>query len=120
MHCHLNGHTGRKVTLKSQFTYLLPIFSKYTVDMVIFACLNFRKFLILELFTKFRTREFSFFFSNAIKIIILAKLLNSRIYRPHEIRECYQIYSISIELFTLFNIQCDDLSYLIDLTDSFL
>ena len=31
-----------------------------TVDLVIFACLNFREFLILGLFTKFRIREFSF------------------------------------------------------------
>ena len=29
-----------------------------TVDLVIFACLNFREFLILWLFTKFRIREF--------------------------------------------------------------
>ena len=28
----------------------------YTVDLVIFACLNFREFIILGLFTKFRIR----------------------------------------------------------------
>ena len=58
-----------------------------TVDQVIFACLNIREFRILELFTKFRIREFSFFFSSAIKIIIFTKLLNSRICPPREIRE---------------------------------
>ena len=31
-----------------------------TVDLVIFACLNLREFLILKLFTKVRIREFSF------------------------------------------------------------
>ena len=49
----------------------------YTVDLVIFGCLNFREFLILGLFTKFRIIEFSFFFSNVIIIIIFAKFLNS-------------------------------------------
>ena len=48
----------------------------YTVDLVIFACLNFREFLILGLFTKFRIREFTFFFSNAITRIIVVSLLN--------------------------------------------
>ena len=33
----------------------------YTADLVIFVCLNFREFLLLALFTKFRIREFSFF-----------------------------------------------------------
>ena len=42
-----------------------------TVDPVIFASLNFREFLILGLFTKFRIREFSFFCSSATIIIIL-------------------------------------------------
>ena len=46
----------------------------YTVDLVIFVCFNFRKFLILRLFTKFRIREFSFLFSGAIIIIIFARL----------------------------------------------
>ena len=31
----------------------------YTVDLVIFACLNFREILILGFFTKFRIRKFS-------------------------------------------------------------
>ena len=44
-----------------------------TVDLEIFACLNFREFLIFGLFTKFRIREFSFFFSSAIMIIISAR-----------------------------------------------
>ena len=43
---------------------------RYTVDLVIFACFNFRKFLILGLFEKFIIRKFSFFSSRAsIKII---------------------------------------------------
>ena len=59
----------------------------YSVDLVIFACLNFRKFLILGLFAKLSIREFSFFFSSAIIIIIFARFLNSRIYPRLEIRE---------------------------------
>ena len=50
-----------------------------TVDLVIFAVLNFREFLILGLFTKFRIRKFLFIFSSAIIIIIFAGFLNSRI-----------------------------------------
>ena len=38
----------------------------YTVDRVIFACLNFSKCLILGLFTEFKIREFTFFFSIAL------------------------------------------------------
>ena len=38
----------------------------YTVDLVIFACLHFREFLILGLFTKFKIRVFSFFCSSDI------------------------------------------------------
>ena len=38
----------------------MEIFYNITVALVIFACLNFRKYLILGLFTKFRIREFSF------------------------------------------------------------
>ena len=59
----------------------------YTVDLVIFACLNFREFLILRLFTKFRIREFSFFFSGSNIMIIFARFLNSRVCPPREIRE---------------------------------
>ena len=55
-----------------------------TVDLVIFACLNFREFLILRLFTKFRIREFSFFSSSSI---FLNRFLNSRGCPPREIRE---------------------------------
>ena len=61
-----------------------------TVDLVIFACLNFRKFLILGLFTKFRIREFSFFFSSAIMknnfhdILEIANLCSSRKLKPRE------------------------------------
>ena len=59
----------------------------YTVDLVIFASLIFREFQILGLFTKFIIREFSFFFSSAIIIIIFAGFLNSRICPPRKIRE---------------------------------
>ena len=58
-----------------------------TVHLVIFAGLNFRKFLILEPFTKFRIREFSFFFNCAIIKIIFAGFLKSRIGNPCENRE---------------------------------
>ena len=62
------------------------LYGRKTVDLVIFACLNFREFLILELFTIFLFREFSFFFSSAIIKIIFARFLNWRIC-PREIRE---------------------------------
>ena len=61
---------------------LLGKAKQYTVDMVIFTCLNFHEFPILRLFTKFRIREFSFFFSSAFIIIIFAIFLNSRICPP--------------------------------------
>ena len=59
----------------------------YTVDLVIFACLNFREFLILGLFTKFSIREYSFFFISAIELIIFVRFLNSRIFPPRQICE---------------------------------
>ena len=62
-----------------------------TVNLVIFACLNFHEFLILRLFTKFWIIEFQLFFSRAIMIKIFARFLNSRICLP---REYYQIYRI--------------------------
>ena len=49
------------------------------VDQVIFACSNFREFLILVLFTKLRICEFSFFFSRFIIIKIFAGFLNREI-----------------------------------------
>ena len=52
-----------------------------TEDLVIFACFNFREFLILGLHTKFRIREFS------IIKIIFARFLKMRICPPREIRE---------------------------------
>ena len=57
--------------------------------------LHFREFLILRLFSKFRIREFSFFVSSAIIIIIFREILeianlSSRKLKP---REYYQIYS---------------------------
>ena len=59
---------------------------RYTVDLVIFACLNFREFLILGLFTKFRMRELIFIFSSDITIIICMRFLNSQTC-PREIHE---------------------------------
>ena len=76
----------------------------YTVDMVIFACLNFHEFLILGLFTKSRSREFLFLLSTAIIIIIFVRFLKLRTCPPREIRkklkprEYYQIYSIIVYL----------------------
>ena len=64
-----------------------------TVDLVIFACLNFREFRILALFTKFRIREF--FFISAIIIIIFSKFLNSRICPLREIRENQNLANIT-------------------------
>ena len=66
---------------------ILYLLEMYTVDLVILAWVNFREFQILRFFTKFKIREFSFFFSRAIIIIIFARFLNSRICRPREIRE---------------------------------
>ena len=60
---------------------------KHTEDMVIFACFNFREFLISGFFTKFRIREFLFLFSSAIMKIIFARFLNARMCPPREIRE---------------------------------
>ena len=59
----------------------------YTLNLVIFAWLNFREFLILRLFTKITTREFLFFSGGAIFIIIFPRFLNSQICPPREIRE---------------------------------
>ena len=73
----------------------------YTVDLVIFASLNFREFLILGLFTKFRIREFTFFFSSVIIIIIFARFLNSRIRPAREIRDNRNLANIA--RFTVFN-----------------
>ena len=58
-----------------------------TVDLVIFAGLYFREFLIWGFFTKFKINESSFFFNNAIIIIIFARFMNSKICPPREIRE---------------------------------
>ena len=63
------------IVITGKFLY----FSSYTVDPVIFACLDFREFLILELFTKFRIREFSFSFSSAIIIIRFARFKSGTI-----------------------------------------
>ena len=58
-------------------------------------CLNFREFPILGLFTKFRIREFSFFPSSAIIIIIFTRFLNWRICPFREIRENYNLANIT-------------------------
>ena len=42
----------------------------YTADLVIFACVNFREFLILRIFTKFRIHEFSLVESSAVIIFM--------------------------------------------------
>ena len=65
------------------------------MDLVIFVCFNFREFLIFVLFTKFRIRDFSFFFSRAIIIIIFARFLNSRICLPRKICENYSLVNIT-------------------------
>ena len=75
----------------------IVIYMGNTVDlviMVIFAIFNFREFPNFQVFTKFRIREFSFFFSSGIIIIIYARFLNSRIYRKKLKPRDYQIYSI--------------------------
>ena len=85
--------------------YALPAMIKYTtVDLVTFACLNFRKFLTLGLVATFRIREFSFFYSGTIIIIIFARFLNSRICPPSRKlnpREIYRMYSIYLTLSSL-------------------
>ena len=63
-------------TLVQHCTNVIQIFCVYwvsraTVDLLIFACLNFREFLILWLFKKFRISEFSFFLSTCSAIIII-------------------------------------------------
>ena len=64
-----------------------------TVDMVILACSNFHEFLILGLFTKCRTHKFSF--SSAIKRIIFARFLNSRICPSCKITEKENLMNIT-------------------------
>ena len=45
----------------------------YTVDLVIFACLDFREFVILELYTKSRIRELSISMIVSTIIIIISR-----------------------------------------------
>ena len=80
-----------------------PVIRGYTVDLVIFACLIFREFLILGLrrnFADFGTlqefREFSFFVSSAIIIIIFVGFLNSQICPPREFRKNSNLANIII------------------------
>ena len=65
-------------------TYYYLTLNDNIVDLVIFSCLNFREFLFLGHFTKFRIREFSFFLSIAIIMIIFAGFSNSRIFPSRE------------------------------------
>ena len=52
-----------------------------------FRVCNFHEFLTLGSSTKFRIREFTYFISSAIIIIIFAGFMNLRICPPREIRE---------------------------------
>ena len=45
----------------------------YTVDLVIFACLDFREFVILRHFTKYRIRELSILMIGRIIIITILR-----------------------------------------------
>ena len=67
----------------------------YTADLVIFGRLNFGEFLILDFSRSLEYREFSFFFSSAIIIIIFARSLNSLICPPCEIRENSNLVNIT-------------------------
>ena len=58
-----------------------------TVDPVIFACLDFREFVILGLFAMSRIRKLSISMIGSTIRIIFARFLNSRICAPREIRE---------------------------------
>ena len=89
---HARTHVYRPVLLRFRKKKRV---SANTVDPIIFACLNCREFLVLGLFTKFRIREFLFFFSSAIIIIFFARFLNWRKLKP---RKYYQIYSRLTEL----------------------
>ena len=53
---------------------------------------------MLRFFMKFFIREFSFFSSGAIIVVIFARFFNSRICSPREIREYNQIYVILLLL----------------------
>ena len=60
----------------------------HIVDLVIFACLDFREFVLLRHSAMSRIRALSILMiGSAIIIIIFARFLNSRIFRPREIRE---------------------------------
>ena len=83
---------------------------RYTVDLVIFACLNFREFLFLRLFTKFRIRDCSFFFSSAILKIIFASFLSSRICPPREIRENKKLANITRSTVSQINLNWENIS----------
>ena len=87
----IDGPTGNKSKLVPVTTKAIHVVAAgrfyNTVNLVIFACFNFREFPILGLFTKFRIRDFSFVLRGAIIKINFARFLNSRIYPPREIRE---------------------------------
>ena len=74
------SHPDNKKSLPDVIMIYPEIITKLcrdTVDLVIFACLHFCEYLISGLFTKFTICEFSFFFSSAIMIRIVARSLNS-------------------------------------------
>ena len=67
----LSGADNSETGILQQHAHLIIGYKRnYTVNLVIFTCLNFREFLILGLFTKFRIREFIFSVRSAIIIII--------------------------------------------------
>ena len=78
----LRGHI-----MKKTFVTKIRYRATNTVDLVIFAGLNFHNCFILRIFMKIRIHKFPVFSSSAIIIIIFARFLNSRISPPGKIRE---------------------------------
>ena len=64
------------------------------VDLVIFACLNFREFSIFGLLTNFRIHKFSFFFSTAIIKIIVREILEFALANYAKIKTSDLLYFI--------------------------
>ena len=63
------------------------VFMIYTVDLVIFACLDFYELMILRLFVMSRICELLMSMIGGTIIIIFVRLLNSRIFPPGDIRK---------------------------------
>ena len=87
---------------KSRYAGLIHIFCDI-VDLVIFASLNFREFVILGLFMKFKIRELSISmivsaYNNNFRVVLiflnLSSSQNSQKLKPHKY---YQIYSMTLE-----------------------